>query len=271
MPGYFEKQRVLVTGASSGIGRALAERVAEEGGDLVLVARREPVLHAQAEELGERYGVRVDVVPTDLSVAGAAAGIVRELSVRGISVDALVNNAGLGIHGDVAGSRLTDASTQIAVNITALTELTALLLPPMIARGRGTIVNVASTAAFQPVPHMAVYAATKAYVLSFTRALWAETRGSGVRVLAVSPGATDTAFFDVAGDDASVGIRRTPEQVVDVAMSALRAGRREVVDGAANALLARAAGRLPTRWAIALAERSVRPQSSTTATTAVTH
>ncbi|WP_182377024.1 SDR family oxidoreductase [Nocardioides sp. WS12] len=264
MAGYFEKQHVLVTGASSGIGRALAERVAAEGGDLVLVARREPVLRAQAEDLERRFGVRVDVVPADLSVAGAAAGIVRALSERGLSVDVLVNNAGLGIHGDLAGARLVDVSTQIAVNITALSELTALLLPPMVARGHGAIVNVASTAAYQPVPHMAVYAATKSYVLSFTRALWSETRGTGVRVLAVSPGATDTAFFDVAGDDASVGNRRTPEQVVDVAMSALRADRREVVDGAANALLARVAGRLPTRWAITLAERSVRPQSTTT-------
>jgi hypothetical protein len=107
---------------------------------------------------------------------------------------------------------------------------------------------------------MAVYAATKAYVLSFTRALWSETRGTGVRVLAVSPGATETAFFEVAGESASVGVRRSPEQVVDVAMRALRAGRREVVDGAANRLLARVAARLPMRWSIALAERSVRPQ-----------
>ncbi|KRA30955.1 MULTISPECIES: SDR family NAD(P)-dependent oxidoreductase [unclassified Nocardioides] len=266
MTGHFEKQHVLVTGASSGIGRALAERVAAEGGNLVLVARRAPVLRAQGEELEARYGVRVDVVPADLSLPGAAAGIVQELSARGITVDALVNNAGLGVHGDLVGARLADVSAQVAVNITALTELTALLLPAMVARGRGAIVNVASTAAFQPVPHMAVYAATKAYVLSFSRALWSETRGTGVRVLVVSPGATDTAFFDVAGDDASVGRRRTPEQVVDVAMSALRADRREVVDGAGNALLARAASRLPTRWAIALAERSVRPQPSTTAT-----
>jgi short-subunit dehydrogenase len=260
MTGYFDGQRVLVTGASSGIGRAFAERVAAEGGDLVLVARRAAVLRAQAEELAARHGVLVEVVAADLGVAGAAAGVVATLAERGIAVDALVNNAGLGVHGDLAQADVGDVSTQIAVNITALTELTARLLPPMLDRGRGTIVNVASTAAYQTVPHMAVYAATKAYVLSFSRALWSETRGTGVRVLVVSPGATDTAFFEVAGEAASVGSRRSPERVVDAAMRALRADRREVVDGAANSLLARFAARIPTPWAIALAERSVRPQ-----------
>lgn len=260
MAGYFHGQRVLVTGASSGIGRALAERVAGEGGDLVLVARREAVLRAQAEELATRHGVRVEVIAADLGVAGAAAGVADALAQGGIEIDALVNNAGLGAHGDLAEADLAEVSMQIAVNITALTELTTLLLPPMLDRGRGAILNVASTAAFQPVPHMAVYAATKAYVLSFTRALWSETRGTGVRVLVVSPGATDTAFFEVAGEAASVGSRRSPDRVVDAAMRALRADRREVVDGRANRLLARVAARIPTPWAIALAERSVRPQ-----------
>ena len=264
MARYFEGQRVLVTGASSGIGRALAERVAAEGGDLVLVSRRESILRAQAEELTSRYGVKADFVQADLATAGAASDVAKVLSERGISVDVLVNNAGLGVHGDLGQASLVDVSEQIAVNITALTELTTVLLPPMIARGRGTILNVASTAAYQPVPHMAVYAATKAYVLSFSRALWSETRGSGIRVLVVSPGATDTAFFDVAGEAASVGDRRSPDQVVEVAMKALRAGRREVVDGAGNRLLARLASRMPSSLAIALAERSVRPQSAAT-------
>jgi short-subunit dehydrogenase len=258
--GQFEGQRVLVTGASSGIGRALAERVAAEGGDLVLVARREGLLREHGEQLASCYGARVEVLAADLGDTGAAARIVDVLAGKGIEIDVLVNNAGLGIHGDLADADPDEVSRQIAVNVTALTELTSLLLPSMVERGRGAILNVASTAAYQPVPHMAVYAATKAYVLSFTRALWSETRGTGVRVLAVSPGATETAFFEVAGESASVGVRRSPEQVVDVAMQALRAGRREVVDGAANRLLARVAARLPMRWSIALAERSVRPQ-----------
>ncbi|WP_280344987.1 SDR family NAD(P)-dependent oxidoreductase [Nocardia abscessus] len=260
MAGYFERQTVLVTGASSGIGRAFAARIAAEGGDLILVARREVVLRAQAAELHAQFGTSVEVVAADLSVPGAALGVTDVLAGRGIVVDALVNNAGLGIHGDLAGAEPAAVSSQIAVNITALTELTAILLPGMIARGRGTVVNVASTAAFQPVPHMAVYAATKAYVLSFSRALWSETRGTGVRVLAVSPGATDTAFFDVAGEAASVGNRRSPEQVVAATVRALRSDRPDIVDGAANALLARIAGWIPAKVAIGLAERSVRPE-----------
>ncbi|MFF7941560.1 SDR family NAD(P)-dependent oxidoreductase [Nocardia gamkensis] len=260
MAGYFEGQRVLVTGASSGIGRAFAARIAADGGDLVLVARREAILRAQADELHAQFGTRVEVVAADLGVPGAALGVTDLLARRGITVEALVNNAGLGIHGDLAGADLAVVSSQIAVNVTALTELTAILLPGMIAHGRGAVVNVASTAAFQPVPHMAVYGATKAYVLSFTRALWSETRGSGVRVLAVSPGATDTAFFDIAGEAASVGSRRAPEQVVAATVRALRSNRPDIVDGAANALLARVACRLPSTLAITFAERSVRPE-----------
>ncbi|MGW7823614.1 SDR family NAD(P)-dependent oxidoreductase [Streptomyces puniciscabiei] len=264
MSGYFDGQRALVTGASSGIGRAFATQIAAGGGDLVLVARRQAALEDVAAELRTRFGVAVDVIAADLSLHGAAGGLVSALDQRGLGVDILVNNAGLGVHGDIAEAELTSVSRQIGVNVTALTELTTLLLPGMVARQRGTIVNVASTAAFQPVPHMAVYAATKAYVLSFTRALWSETRDTGVRVLAVCPGATDTAFFDIAGEDASVGSRRSPEQVVDTTLRALRSNRPEVVDGIANTLLARVASRIPTRLAITLAERSVRPDPTAT-------
>ncbi|GAA1259793.1 SDR family NAD(P)-dependent oxidoreductase [Kitasatospora nipponensis] len=256
----FDGQRVLVTGASLGIGRAFATRMAADGSDLVLVSRRRIALTTLADELRARYCVEVDVVAADLSLPGAAASLVSTLDRRGLKVDVLVNNAGLGVHGDLAQSRLVTVSQQIGVNVTALTELTTLLLPGMVARRRGTVINVAGTAAFQPVPHMAVYAATKAYVLSFTRALWSETRGSGVRVLAVCPGATDTAFFDIAGEAASVGSRRTPEQVVDSTLRALHSGYPDVVDGTANALLARVASRIPNRLAITLAERSVRPE-----------
>ncbi|MEV8239417.1 SDR family NAD(P)-dependent oxidoreductase [Microbacterium testaceum] len=146
------------------------------------------------------------------------------------------------------------------MNVRSLTALTALLLPRMLSRKRGAVINVASTAGFQPVPHMAVYSASKAYVLTFTRALWSETRGTGVDVLALCPGATDTAFFATAGDAASVGNRRTPEKVVDSALRGLRRGRPSVVDGRANALVAWLAPRLPERLALGIAERSVRPR-----------
>lgn len=249
----------LITGASSGIGRSFAHRLAIAGSDLVLVARRADVLDDIAADLRSRHGVHVTVIAHDLDTPDAAETLVARLDDGGITVDALINNAGLGIHGDLGTAPLRSATTQIAVNVRSLTALTALLLPPMIARNRGAIINVASTAGFQPVPHMAVYSASKAYVLTFTRALWRETRGTGVDVLALCPGATDTAFFATAGDAASVGSRRTPEQVVDSALRALRRGSPSVVDGRGNAFVSWLAPRLPERLALNIAERSVRP------------
>ncbi|MGN7187271.1 SDR family NAD(P)-dependent oxidoreductase [Microbacterium testaceum] len=249
----------VITGASSGIGRAFAHRLAAAGSDLVLVARRADVLDELARELRSRHGVTVTVIAHDLDQTDAAQNLVARLDAEHITVDALINNAGLGIHGDLGVSPLRSATTQIAVNVNSLTVLTALVLPGMLARGRGAIINVASTAGFQPVPHMAVYSASKAYVLAFTRALWRETRRTGVDALALCPGATDTAFFATAGDAASVGRRRTAEQVVDTALRALRRGRPSVVDGRGNAAVSWLAPRLPERLALSIAERSVRP------------
>lgn len=249
----------LVTGASSGIGRSFAQRLAAAGADVVLVARRADELEALARDLRARHSVNVAVFAHDLNATDAAETLVARLDEANLTVDILINNAGLGIHGDVGTASLQTATTQVAVNVNSLTALSSLLLPGMLARGRGTIINVASTAAFQPVPHMAVYAASKAYVLAFTRALWSETRGTGVDVLALCPGATDTAFFDTAGDAASVGSRRTPEQVVDTALRALRRGKPSVVDGRANAFVSWLAPRMPERLALQIAERSVRP------------
>ena len=249
----------LITGASSGIGRAFAHKVAAAGGNLVLVARREDVLIDLATELTVAHAVRATVIAQDLNQPEAGQQLFDELQRRGLEIDVLINNAGLGIHGDLATTELSRATTQIGVNVTSLTTLTALLLPAMVARHQGAIINVASTAAFQPVAHMAVYSATKAYVLSFTQALWRETRGTGVDVLALCPGATDTAFFDTAGDAAAVGARRAPAQVVDSAFRALERGKHTVVDGRGNAFVAWLAPRLPRRLTLEIAERSVRP------------
>lgn len=152
-------------------------------------------------------------------------------------------------------------TAQIQLNVAVVAQLSTLLLPAMVARGHGAIINIASTAAFQPVAHRAVYAATKAFVVSFTRALWAETRHTGVAVLAVCPGATDTEFFQTAGEEASVGTRRSPEDVVNTTLRALARRPPSVVDGRANALVAALAPRLPGRLALSLAERSVRPSN----------
>jgi len=252
----------LITGASSGIGRAFAHRIAAAGGDLVLVARRGDILATLAGELSAQHGVRASAIAHDLNRPDAGTDLVARLRAEKLQIDALINNAGLGIHGDLATAPLASATTQIGVNVLSLTTLTALLLPPMIERGRGAIINVASTAGFQPVPHMAVYSASKAYVLTFTRALWREVRGTGVDVLALCPGATDTAFFDTAGDAASVGARRSPDQVVDTALRALRAGKPSVVDGRGNAFVSWLAPRLPERLTLSLSERSVRPTTA---------
>lgn len=250
----------LITGASSGIGEEFARQFAARGHDLVLVARSRDRLEALASRLRAQHAVAVTVVPLDLAQPGAAAQLHRTTVELGIEIDTLVNNAGFATHGDVADADAERLAAQIQLNCGTLVAITTVYLHAMKQRGQGTAINVASTAAFQPVPHMAVYGATKAFVLSFTEALWGEVRTQGIRVLAVCPGATDTPFFDVAGEAAAAGSKRTPQQVVARAFDALRGSRPSVVDGAANALVARVATRLlPKRALISVAERSVRP------------
>ncbi|MET9201956.1 SDR family oxidoreductase [Gordonia sp. NPDC003585] len=252
---------VLITGASSGIGKDFAETLAAQGANLILTARSVDKLDALAGDLRARHSIRTDVIGADLSVPGAAAELVGEIDKRGLDVDFLINNAGFGTHGDLADADPTRISSEVALNVAALTDLTTAYLQLMTARGSGAIINVASTAAFQPVPHMAVYAATKAYVLSLSEALWWEARRNGVRVLALCPGATDTEFFDVVGsDDAAVGARRTTRQVVDTALDALAAGKPSVVDGLLNKVSANSPRFAPRRVVLAIAERAVRPR-----------
>ncbi|GAA3593103.1 SDR family oxidoreductase [Klugiella xanthotipulae] len=258
-PVTFHGKTALVTGASTGIGVDLAARLAAEGSNLVLVARSADKLNAVAERLRGERGVTVTVIPLDLGAPESAEKLVAELDERGIRVDILLNNAGFGSHGDLAQADPVRMAEQVQLNVGTLVGLTTRLLPGMVQRRDGVIMNVASTAAFQAVPHMAVYGATKAFVLSFSRALWAETRGTGVRVLAIAPGATETPFFSIAGEHASLGKRRRPEQVVDTAFRALRAGRPSAVDGFVNACLARIPARLVSeRLLIAVTERAMR-------------
>ena len=245
----FDGRTALVTGASSGIGTGLAEALAARGADLVLVARRAAALESLAGALRSRYGVRVDVVPADLLEPGAGASLCDRLAELDRTVDVLVNNAGFAVSGPFAAT--TDVERQLAqvqLNCTGVVDLTARLLPGMVARGSGTVLNVASVAAFQPVPGLAVYAATKAFVLSFTEALWAENRRTGVRVLAVCPGPTDTPFFEVAGEDSDTGLpRRTVDQVVSTTLRALASGTPSVVDGPLYKALTAATKLLPRR------------------------
>ncbi len=193
------KGTALITGASGGIGLELAGLFARDGYDLALVARSHDKLHAIAEELEKTHNVEVKYCSKDLAVSSTPEEILQSIRSEMIEIDVLVNNAGFGWYGEFSEMGLSDALEMIQVNITALTHLTRLLLPEMLRRRRGKILNVASMAAFQPGPLMAVYYATKAYVLSLSEALTEELRGTGVSVTALCPGPTPTGFGRRAG------------------------------------------------------------------------
>ena len=185
---------VLVTGASAGIGRELARAFASCGCDLILSARNEGALAALARELVATHAVRAKTMPADLSLPGAAEAIAEALEGASVEVGVLVNNAGVIFEGDFADITLDDHLRLLQINVVALTSLTRLFIPPMLKRGAGRILNVASIAAFMPIPRLAAYAAAKAYVLSLTESLSEELRGTGVTATALCPGFTDTAM-----------------------------------------------------------------------------
>jgi hypothetical protein len=251
-------ETVLITGASSGIGRELARLYAADGARLVLIARSQDRLRELADELAARYGVQSQVLAADLSRPASPGEIADALAQRHIDVDVLVNNAGFGAHGSIAGLGAQRQLDIIDVNVAALTQLTALLLPGMLERRRGAILNVASTAGFQPGPNQAVYCATKAYVLSFTEALAEEVRGSGVRVSCLAPGATDTGFASQAG---MTGTRLFRRGVMDAARVAraghdgLRQGKILVIPGLRNRFLAFGVRLTPRALATKIAAR----------------
>lgn len=249
-------QTALVTGASSGIGAEFARQLAAQGADVVLVARRTDRLEGLAAQLRTAYGVAATTISADLARQGASSALAEELTSSGITVDVLVNNAGFATHGDFVDEELPRIHDEMALNVVTVVELTRLLLPGMVARRRGAVINVASTGAFQPVPTMAVYGATKAFVLSFTEALWGELEGSGVKALALCPGATETEFFDVAGEDAQVGAKRQPvAEVVAQALAAVDKGRPSIVTGSRNAMGARLPRFLTRRQTIKVTKR----------------
>ncbi|RCJ16738.1 oxidoreductase [Nostoc sp. ATCC 43529] len=185
----------LITGASSGIGKAFAQELAARKTNLVLVARSEDKLNQLAKELKEKYKVQIDVIAKDLTEANAAAGVFDATKTKGLTIDLLINNAGFGYYGDFAES---DGERQVKIvqlNILALVDLTHKFLPIMRQRRSGSIINVSSITGFQPIPYLSVYAASKAFILSFSEALWAENRQYGVRVLVTCPGPIETNFF----------------------------------------------------------------------------
>ena len=239
---FYRDRTVLVTGASAGIGAAMARDLGARGARVLLVARRADALAAVARDVTSAGG-RADVIAADLAGAAGAAGLAERLAEP---VDVLINNAGYGIQGAFLDASVDDAEGQVELNVTALTSLTRRLLPGMVERGRGGVLNVASVAAFMPAPHFAVYAATKAYVRSLSEALHHEVRGTGVAVTCLCPGPVETEFADRAGmNDAFFDGAMSAEAVAKVGLDALARGERTVVPGAANKVQAAAAPLLP--------------------------
>ncbi|MEP6842262.1 MAG: SDR family oxidoreductase [Pseudolysinimonas sp.] len=219
---HYQPSLSLVTGASSGIGAAFASALAARGSDLVLVARREDRLHALASELEAANGIRCTVIALDLSTPRPGAALLAKLDGR--LPDLVVNNAGFGIQGEVAATDPDRLAQEVAVNVTAVVDLCRTFVEPMIARGSGVVLNVASTAAYQPVPGMAVYAASKAFVKLFTEAVWHEARPHGVTVFAVSPGAVASEFFADGRRISAPTSYWEPSRIADAGLRALDHG-----------------------------------------------
>jgi short-subunit dehydrogenase len=242
----------LITGASSGIGEAFARQLAAEGRSLVLVARRTDRLQALAAELRGAHAIDAHVVTKDLSLREARRELFEETERLGLEVECLVNNAGFGTNGAFSDLPLERELEQIRLNVEALVELTRRYLPGMVSRKKGIIVNLGSTGSFLPVPYMATYGGTKAFVLSFSEAVAAEVAGSGVRVLALCPGVTRTEFQATAGVNHVVdklpGLAvMSAEDVASQAIRAARAGRRTLVPGILNSLSVESVRLMPRR------------------------
>ncbi|MDR3659899.1 MAG: SDR family oxidoreductase [Mycobacterium sp.] len=246
----------LITGASGGIGEEFAVQLAARGVNLVLVARRvEKLEELRARLTAAHPALQIDLVPADLSVPGSGAELAAKVEALGRRIDILINNAGVGTHGKFATQQPEPNAAQIQLNCGTLVDLTARYLPPMIKARHGLVINVASTAAFQPTPAMAVYGATKAFVLSFTEALWQETKGTGVRVFALCPGATETEFFARTGEEFMTRGRQTSKQVVDTALAAIDKTSPTVISGLMNTILANGYRITPRRVLVQVAEQ----------------
>ena len=249
----------LITGASSGIGEVFARRLAGRGRNVLLVARSEDKLITLCNELGRSNSIRAQHVALDLSLPDSPARLFEEVEKRGLTMEMLVNNAGFGSFGDFSKLELERELNMIDLNIKSLVDLTYRFLIPMRARKQGSIINVASTAGFQAVPFMATYAATKAFVLSFSEALWEENRPHGIKVLALCPGVTDTNFFEAArGQRPPARVAQSPEDVVDTALRALARGKSHVISGWTNRAMMEAERLAPRALVTRMAGRMMR-------------
>jgi short-subunit dehydrogenase len=249
----------LITGASSGIGEAFARRLAARCENVLLVARSEEKLASMCNEVGRANNINAQYVAMDLTEGDAAARLFEETERRGLEVETLINNAGFGSMGDFVGLDLNRELSMIDLNIKSLVALTHYYIKPMRERKRGTIINVASTAAFQGVPGMATYAATKAFVLSFSEALRVESRESGVHVMALCPGVTETNFFAAANAERPpMRAAQTPDQVVDTALSGLKRGKSHIISGWTNYVMAESERLVPRSLVTRIAGKAMK-------------
>ncbi len=251
----------LITGASSGIGEAFARRLAARGWSVVLVARSHEKLEALAHELMQRHQVKSQILSRDLSIVGAAQGVVQALEERGIEIELLVNNAGFGARGEFWKLPLDRQSEMLRLNIHALMELTYFLVPAMIAKRRGAIINVSSTAGFQPVPYTTVYGASKAFVTSFSLGLGEELGRYGVKVVTLCPGGTQTNFFAASqyGQKTLPGGLQPAVEVVDAALRKLDRGGGLVVPRFFNKASIFVQRFIPRSWVLKVSADLFRP------------
>ncbi len=255
----------LITGASGGIGQSLAYKLAERKHNLLLVARSANKLAALCTELTQRFGIQAQYIEADLMKPDAAAAVFAETNKRGLSVDWLINNVGIGAGGEFVDLPLQGELDMMQLNMSSLVALTHYFLPAMRTRKKGTLINVASMAAFIPSPYMAVYAATKVFVRSFTEAMYEECKPHNVRVMLLCPGLTKTNFMDAAGLANASGKAltdgaplQTPDQVADEALKGIDAGKRMVVSGAANKWMAKMTALAPNSLSASYVAKSYR-------------
>jgi short-subunit dehydrogenase len=251
----------LITGASSGIGEVFARKLAARGDNVLLVARSEDKLMTLCNELGRINSIRAQYVAIDLSKPDAPAHLFAETQKRELEIDFLINNAGFGSMGDFTKLDLARELNMIDLNVRALVELTQRFLVPMRERKSGAIINVASTAGFQAVPFMATYAATKAFVLSFSEALWEENRSHGIKVLALCPGVTETGFFEAASIDLpAMRAVQSADDVVETALRGLKRGKGHIISGWANFMMIESERLVPRSFVARMAGKVLRKE-----------
>ncbi len=265
LPKPSDSSTALVTGASAGIGTALARELASRGHNLVVVARRKKLLNELAKELSGEFGVRVEPISCDLSSAAARGRLPKKIETLGLRVDVLVNNAGFATGGAFAESDPEREVQQVRVLVEAVVALTSAFLPPMVERGSGAILNVASTAAFQPLPYSAGYSAAKSHALTFSEAIHSEVSGDGVTVTALCPGPVRTDFWDVAGDqpiESAVpdAVWVDADEAAKAGIDGLDSGSRVVVPGFPVRAGFAAMRWIPHALKLPIAERIMRPR-----------